>query len=177
MKFFLKDLCLFREEFIISHSPFPEENYNSEEKKYGSWGKNCRSSPKVKNLIGRSSCMPDSCQEKSSFFPMRTKFFRQELVNRVFFCKGNTALLLRWYPFKERIVGLLLRFRIPMRRISRLILVRRILVLSTRKKFFCQESVNGVFFWKETLLSSAKNQFMIYSSESKHSSQPKVISI
>ena len=54
-----------------------------------------RSSPKVKNLMGRSSCMPDSCQEKSSFFPMRTKFFRQELVNRVFFCKGNTALLLR----------------------------------------------------------------------------------
>ena len=33
---FLKDSCLFREEFVIPDSSFSEENHNSEEKKSGS---------------------------------------------------------------------------------------------------------------------------------------------
>ena len=47
-KFFLKDSCLFRE-FIISDSSSPGENYNSEEKKRGSWGQNYGYPPMVKS--------------------------------------------------------------------------------------------------------------------------------
>ena len=45
----MRDIFLFREEFICSDSSSPEENYNSEEKKCGSLGKNCVSFLTVKN--------------------------------------------------------------------------------------------------------------------------------
>lgn len=48
-QFFMRDTFLFREEFICSDSPSQEENYNSEEKKCGSLGKNCVSFLMVKN--------------------------------------------------------------------------------------------------------------------------------
>ena len=48
-QFFMRDTFLFREEFICSDSSSPEENYNSEEKKCGSLGKNFVSFLTVKN--------------------------------------------------------------------------------------------------------------------------------
>ena len=48
-QFFMRDTFLFREEFICSDSSSLEENYNSEEKKCGSLGKNFVSFLTVKN--------------------------------------------------------------------------------------------------------------------------------
>ena len=48
-QFFMRDTFLFREEFICSDSSSPEENYNSEEKKCDSLGKNFVSFLTVKN--------------------------------------------------------------------------------------------------------------------------------
>ena len=48
-QFFMRDTFLFREEFICSDSSSQGENYNSEEKKCGSLGKNCVPFLTVKN--------------------------------------------------------------------------------------------------------------------------------
>ena len=83
IKFSPKDSCLFREEFIISDSSSPEENYNSEEKKPDSWGKSYTGLlPRLIILIWRISCMSDSCYKNTNFFSQE-----REPFNGVFFWK------------------------------------------------------------------------------------------